>query len=387
MPVTVFFAATMADERKVPNFTAEQLVFLKDVTEEINATVKSGKDEKEKISLRDAKIKELKERFEKETKLKCDVISYYNGSLFFVQGFKTYTDVRLVFEPEEAIAYFGGDPDNFTYPRYNLDCTFFRIYDDGKPLKSPNFFKWSANGAEEGELVFTVGNPGTTNRLRTVAQLEYLRDITYRNNAFQADNYYRRLEQLKSVNPAQAEEYERLRLAFSNGQKNTSNTNKALNDPYLLARKKDFEKKAQRYVAADPELNKEYGHVWKTIEGTRAELKGVETKLAAFTVNPTYTSRYLQIANALVSYAKFQLLPEDQKKELQAQMDQRAAMFGAMGGSRGGGNQMGWRDNLYPDNFDTILEEAKLEINLDFITMNLGKMDPNVTQILWCKSR
>ena len=375
-----FFAPTLADERKVPNFTAEQLVFLKDVTQEISNALNAGKDEKEKIALRDAKMKELKTQYENETKLKCDVISYYNGSLFFVQGFKTFTDVRLVFEPEETIAYFGGDPDNFTYPRYNLDCTFFRIYDtDGKPLKSPNYFKWSENGAAEGELVFTVGNPGTTNRLRTVAQLEYLRDITYRNNAFQADNYYNRLEQLKSVNPSQKDEYERLRLAFSNGQKNTSNTFKALNDPYLIARKKDFEKRAQRYVAAYPDLNKQYGHVWKTIEQTRSELKGVETKLSAFTVNPTYSSKYLQIANALVSYAKYQMLSDDQKKELQAQMEQRAAMMGGRGGGFGG-NQMGFRDNLYPDNFDPILEEAKLEINLDFITMNLGNLDVNVTK-------
>jgi hypothetical protein len=366
-----FYAATLADERKVPNFLAEQLVFLKDVTDEVSAAIKNGKDEKDKISLRDAKMKELREFYEKETKLKCDVVSYYNGSLFFVQGFKSFTDVRLVFEPEETIAYFGGDPDNFTFPRYNLDCTFFRIYDtDGKPLKSPNYFKWSANGASAGELVFTVGNPGTTNRLRTVAQLEYLRDVTYRNNAFLADNYYARLEQLKSVNPSQSENYEALRLAFSNGQKNTSNTFKALNDPYLLARKKDFEKKAQRYVASDPQLSKEYGHVWKTIEGTRAESKPIETKLAAYSVNPTNSSRYMLIGNALVAYAKFQLLPEEQKKEIldrQAQMPQ-------MGG-RGGGPQMGFRDALYPDNWDQILEEAKLEINIDFITMNLGKND------------
>lgn len=367
-----FYAPTLADERKVPNFLAEQLIFLKDVTPEVMDALKNGKDENEKITLRDAKMKELKDTYEKETKLKCDVISYYNGSLFFVQGFKTFTDVRLVFEPEETIAYFGGDPDNFTFPRYNLDCTFFRIYDtDGKPLKTPNYFKWSAEGAAAGELVFTVGNPGSTNRLRTVAQLEYLRDVTYRNNSFLADNYYSRLEQLKSVNPSQAATYEALRLAFSNGQKNTSNTFKALNDPYLLARKKDFEKKAQRYVASDSHLTKEYGHVWKTIEGTRAELKPIETKLAAFSVNPTNSSRYMQIGNALVAYAKFQMLPEDQKKAIldrQAQMPQ-------MGGQRGGGAQQGFRDALYPDNWDQILEEAKLEINIDFITMNLGKND------------
>jgi hypothetical protein len=382
---TAFFAPTLADERKVPNYTAEQLVMLKDVTKEVLSALQNGKDEQEKIALRDEKMRELKDQLEKETKLKCDVISYYNGSLFFVQGFKTYTDVRLVFQPEEQIASYGGDPDNFTYPRYDLDCTFLRIYgDDGKPIKSDHYFKWNQNGAANGELVFTVGNPGSTNRLRTVAQLEYLRDIQYRNSAYLSDNIYNRLEQLKSVNPKNADEYERARLAFSNGWKSTVNTYKALNDPYLLARKKDFEKKLQKVVFNDPELNKQYGHVWKTIETTRNELRKIEPKLAGYAVNPQYFSRYLQIANALVSYAKYQMLPEEKKKELEAQR-QRAGGFG--GAQRGGGNlQPGFRDNLYPDNFDGLLEEAKLEINIDYITMNLGKNDAAVVKIFGSKA-
>ncbi len=370
-----FYAPTLADERKVPNFTAEQLVYIKDVTGEVSSALKEGKNEKEKIKLRDEKMKELKDKYDKETNLKCDVISYYNGSLFFVQGFKTYTDVRLVFEPEETIAYFGGDPDNFTYPRYNLDCTFFRIYDDGKPLKSDHYFKWSANGASANELVFTVGNPGTTNRLRTLAQLEYLRDVQYRNSSFLADNYYAKLDQLKTVNPSRAEEYEALRLSFSNSQKNISNTFKALNDSYLFARKRDFEKKIMDFVNSSPDLKKEYGHVWKTIETTRNELKKTDTKLAAFSVNPIYFSRYMTIANYLVTDAKNKSLPEDEKQPLPGQ--------GGPGGQRRGQN---FRDNLFPDNFDSILEEAKLEINIEYIIMNLGKNDPLVKKYFSGKS-
>ncbi|HEX2962992.1 MAG TPA: S46 family peptidase [Ignavibacteriales bacterium] len=357
---TAFIARTLEEERKIPNYSAEQLIYLKDVTKEVQTAISSGKTEKEKIALRDAKLKVLKDEYEKETKLKCDVVSYYNGSLFFVQGFKTYNDVRLVFQPEENIAYFGGDPDNFTYPRYNLDCTFLRIYgDDGKPVKTEHFFKWSANGAQPGELVFTVGNPGSTNRLRTVAQLEYLRDIQFRNSAFLADNLYSRLDQLKSINPQQASEYENLRLGFSNGQKNTSNTYKALNDPYLMARKKDFEKRAREFVASDPQLEKQYGHVWKTIETTRGELRSIDTKIAALSTNPTYFSRYLTIANALVTQAKQSALPEDQK-DPETKTERYQQML----------------KNIYPDNFDPILEQAKLEINIDYIIMNLGKDHP-----------
>ena len=382
LAVTAFYAPTLADERKIPNYLVEQLVFLKDVTPEITAAIKSGKDEKEKIEKRDAKISELEKKFTEETKLpRCQIVSYYNGSLFFVQGFKTYNDVRLVFQPEEAIAYFGGDPDNFTYPRYNLDCTFMRVYDEtGKPLKTDNYFKWSANGAAADELVFTVGNPGSTNRLRTVAKLEYLRDIQYRNSAYLADNYYNRLEQLKSVNPSKADEYERLRLAFSNGQKNISNTFKALNDPYLIARKKDFEKKLQKVVFASEELNKEFGHVWKTIETTREELRKIDPKLAAYNISQTYLSRYLLIANFLVNDAKTKLLPPEQQ---QAQGQRGGGGQGGPGGFGGGQNL---RDNLFPDNFDPILEQAKLEINLDYIAMNLGKSDANLRKFTGGKS-
>ncbi|MCU7493821.1 MAG: S46 family peptidase [Ignavibacteria bacterium] len=357
---TAFVAGTLEEERKIPNYSAEQLTYLKDVTKEVSNEISQGKTEKEKIELRDKKLKELKEQYEKETGLKCDVVSYYNGSLFFVQGFKVYNDVRLVFQPEENIAYFGGDPDNFTYPRYNLDCTFLRIYgEDGKPLKSEHFFKWSENGAQPGELVFTVGNPGTTNRLRTVAQLEYLRDIQYRNNAFLNDMLYDRLEELKSANPQRASEYENLRLSFSNGQKNTSNTYKALNDPYLMARKKDFEKRAREFVASSPEMEKQYGHVWTTIETTRGELRNVDQKIAALSTSPIYFSRYLTIAKALVMQAKQSNLPEEEKDP-----ETRTERY------------LESLKNIYPDNFDGLLEQAKLEINIDYIIMNLGKDHP-----------
>ncbi|MGE5400217.1 MAG: S46 family peptidase [Ignavibacteriales bacterium] len=367
---TAFYAATLEEERKIPNYSAEQLWYIKDVTKEVQSAISSGKNEKEKIILRDEKMKQLKDQYEKETQLKCDVVSYYNGSLFFVQGFRVFTDVRLVFQPEESIAYFGGDPDNFTFPRYNLDCTFLRIYgEDGKPLKTDHYFKWSANGAEPGELVFTVGNPGSTNRLRTVAQLEYLRDIQFRNTAFLANSFYDRLDQLKAVNPARAEEYEKIRLGFSNSQKNISNTFKALNDPYLLARKRDFEKKAREFVASDPELEKQYGHVWKTIETTRGELRGVDTKIAAFTVNPTYFSRYMIIASALVNQARQMQLPEEKRDpSLKTEKYQESIR------------------NIYPQVFDNVLEKAKLEINIDFIVMNLGKDHPVVRQFFGGKT-
>ncbi len=353
---TGFYAATLEEERKIPNYVAEQLVYLKDITSEVTAEIAKGKDLKEKISIREKTMKEMKTKFEKETGLKIDVVTYYNGSIFFVQGFKVFRDVRLVFTPEEQIGYFGGDPDNFTFPRYNLDCTFYRVYDDnGKPVESKNFFKWSENGAAEGELVFTVGNPGSTNRLRTVAQLEYLRDVQYRNLSFLMNSLYNKLEDLKGINPSKAGEYEKLRLAFSNGWKNITYTYKALCDPNLMARKKDFEKQAVDFVNSDPGLKSTYGDVWRSIATTRAEMAELDKKLAPFFVNNTYSSRYWIIANELVRYATQMQLPEEKRDTIL--------------------NTKRYKDmiaNIFPKNFDPVLEEEKMVINLDYIKLNSG---------------
>ncbi|MBA4321153.1 MAG: peptidase S46, partial [Flavobacterium sp.] len=212
---TGFYAVNLEDERKIPGYKAEQLIVVKDVTADVLSAMKDGKTEKEKIEKRDARIAELRAKYGKELNLKVEIISYYNGSIFFLQGFKVYDEVRYVFEPEEQIASFGGDPDNFVYPRFGLDCAFLRIYENGKPLKSDHYFQWSAKGASDGELVFTVGNPGTTNRLRTVAQLEYARDIQFRNNAFIFDGLYKKIDELKTSYPAKAGDYESFRVGFS----------------------------------------------------------------------------------------------------------------------------------------------------------------------------
>lgn len=165
-----FYATKLSDERKVPNLYVDQLVIIKDVTNEIKLAMDAGASDEKKIVIRDSVIKVLKERhktIEEWKGLEIQIAIFYKGAKFSLYGFKRYTDVRLVFLPELQLGFFGGDPDNFTYPRYALDCAFFRVYGtDGKPLKTNYYFKFNPNGIKENEPVFVIGNPGRTDRLR-----------------------------------------------------------------------------------------------------------------------------------------------------------------------------------------------------------------------------
>ncbi len=351
-----FYAETLEEERKVPNMSVEQLVFFTDVTEEIQEAMNAGKTTEEKVKNKKDKIKELITQYNDETGLDCQFVSFFNGGKFSIYGYKKYTDVRLVFEPEQPIASFGGDLDNFTYPRYDLDCTFFRVYDDeGQPVNSEHFFKFSTEGVQKGEVIFSVGNPGQTSRLKTVAQLKYNRDVTYRNRSFLFDEIYNLYGNLKIQYPERADEFERFRIRIGNGQKVFHYIEKGLMDPNLIARKKDFEDKLIEKVKSNPELNEEYGNIWSSIETLRKELKPLEEKLSAYRLSRFFGSEYFAIANKMVTFAKQMKLPEDQRKP-----------------SYQGVNLDSLRKTIYPDSIDVVLNNAKLQVQLDYIKMNLG---------------
>ncbi|MGD1007732.1 MAG: S46 family peptidase, partial [Ignavibacteriaceae bacterium] len=154
-----FYAVTLEDERPVPGLFVDQLVLIKDVTDEIQSASNGEKTPEEKVADEKNAIKNLEVKEGKATGLKIQIVTLFNGGKYSLYGYKRYNDVRLVFSPEAALGYFGGDYDNFTYPRYDLDCNFFRVYDNGKPLKTEHYFHWSQNGAAPGEPIFVVGNP------------------------------------------------------------------------------------------------------------------------------------------------------------------------------------------------------------------------------------
>lgn len=171
-----FWAPTQADERKCANVEVNQLVKITDVTARIRAAT-AGKDGKDFFQALRGEMAKAEKECQTSPELRCEVVSLYHGGVYDLYQYRRYQDVRLVFSPEFRIAFFGGDPDNFMFPRYDLDVSFMRIYEDGKPVKTANHFTFSKGGPKDGELTFVSGNPGGTSRALTVAQLAYQRDV------------------------------------------------------------------------------------------------------------------------------------------------------------------------------------------------------------------
>jgi len=176
---TGFYAKTQADEAKCPNLELNELVGIEDVTDKVNAGVKPEMSAADAGTAQRASMSQIEKDCATSTGQRCDVVTFYSGQVYNLYKYKKYTDVRLVFAPEFDAAFFGGDPDNFTYPRYDLDITFFRVYEDGHPAHLDNYLRWSRSGVKDGDLIFVSGHPGNTSRLQTLAQMEFTRDVAY----------------------------------------------------------------------------------------------------------------------------------------------------------------------------------------------------------------
>ena len=353
---TGFYAASLEEERPLNNYYADQLVLIVDVTDEIVNAFNQGENEEDKIAKRDAKIDELESAYSEDTQLNCQVVSLYNGGKYSLYGFKRYTDIRMVFIPEERIGYFGGDYDNFTYPRYNLDFSFLRIYENGEPLKSEHYFKFSQNPPPENDVVFTVGNPGSTQRLSTVAQLEFARDFSYRNIAYNMDHAYKRAEEYKKKYPERAAEFQRIMDRLGNSQKSLTNTYKGLLNPYLIARKKAFENDLKERINSNTSLAEKYGNIWDAIRETRGEMREIAPRLYAYQLNNFFSSAYFFIARDAVKFARQMQLPENERE-----------------GEYRGGKVDSLIENFYPKNFDKLIQDSRLEIQIGYLILNLGK--------------
>lgn len=299
-----FYATRPEDERRVPDLYVDQLVEIRDVTQEIVGAGAGAGGEEAQVAARDAKIEEVQARVGRATGLRCEATSLYHGGVYSLYCYQRYDDIRLVFVPEVSVAYFGGDPDNFTYPRYDLDVSFFRLYDaNGQPLRTDTYLPWSTGGAKEGDPVFVIGNPGSTSRLETVAQLEYKRDYQHPSTIGLLQSRARILWDYMQKNPARKREIENDYFGITNSLKAYTGELKGLRTPDLFARKVAFERNFRRSVAAKPALQAQYGTLWDEIADLRRQIAKVAPTLNALNQGGLLRSKTFETALTMLQYA------------------------------------------------------------------------------------
>ena len=294
-----FYAATEDQEIKSPDLEVNVLVSMENVTARVQSAAKPGMADEPALKARQAAIAAIESESLQATGLRSDVISLYKGGEYWLYRYKKYTDVRIVFAPEEQAAFFGGDPDNFTYPRYDLDMALFRVYENGKPLHTENYLKWNAKGPAENELVFVSGNPGSTQREDTVAQLTLERDVIEPNVLKLLRHRVAVLKEFGTQGPEQAREAETQVFYLENSLKAFEGRLQGLLDPATFSKKVNDEKEFRAKVAANPEWQKEYGGAWAVIEAaTKKDGELFPKDLFRRTDSPLFGS-----ALSLVQYA------------------------------------------------------------------------------------
>lgn len=264
---TGFNARTPADELQCPGQQVSVLVDYTEVTDDIAAAVK-GMNEAAANEARKAELTRLESDCEEASdgNLSCEAVKLYNGGQHFIYAYKRYDDVRLVFAPELDIAAFGGDPDNFNFPRWCLDMSFLRVYEDGKPATTPNFLRWRSAGPDAGEPVFISGHPGSTDRLLTASQLQFQRDVMLPLWLLRYSELRGRMMAWQYTSDEAARTVQQRILNYENSIKVRRNQLKALLNDEMMAMKQREEQQLRAAVAADPDLEAEYGEAWDLVD-------------------------------------------------------------------------------------------------------------------------
>jgi Peptidase S46 len=270
----VFYARTEAQELKCPDLELNVLMSMENVTARVMAALKPGMTDTDALKARRAEIAKIQKESLDATGLRSDVVQLYQGSEYWLYRYKKYTDVRLVFAPSQQIAFFGGDSDNFTYPRYDLDFALFRVYEDGKPIESKNYVQWDPKGPVDDSLVFVSGNPGSTGRQDTLAHLQLLRDRVFPVTIQILNHRLATLQKYSALGSEQARQASSRIFFLQNSLKAYTGMENGLRNPELMAKKGKEEKEFRARVAANPEWQREYGSAW-------GEIAAAEKTLAA----------------------------------------------------------------------------------------------------------
>ena len=363
---TGFLARTPAEEMKIPNLELNVLESIEDVTERVNAGVKPGASAVDALAARRAAIQAIEAESTRATSLRSDVITLYQGGQYNLYRYHKYTDVRLVFVPEFQAAFFGGDPDNFNFPRFNIDMSLVRVYENGQPVHPAEYLKWSTTGAKEGDLTFVTGNPGSTSRLNTVANLEYLRDTAI-------PLLLRWLEHREAVLKAymaQGEEQTRRAQNELNGVQNALKVYRGqfagLKDQALMARKSKEEQALRQSIAADPRRQRDYGDAFDLIAAARKNFAPYERDRRFLDLAAGFNTQLFQYARSLVRFAAESAKPSAER--LPEYADNRLPALGAA---------LSADAPLYPD-----FDKMKLADSLAFMRDEYGASNPLVQRVL-----
>lgn len=267
-----FYARTRAEEQPCPDLELNQLVSYEDATAAVLSGLPKGVSQAQVNEARRAAVAAVEKSCSDKTGLRCDVVELYHGGEYWLYRYKKYTDIRLVMAPEVQAAFFGGNEDNFVYPRYNLDFAFFRVYEDGKPVRPAHFFPLSPAGPAEGELVFVTGHPGSTSRLLTVAELALERDVA-------GPHALRSLARARQARldwgargPEQARQAHDGLFGVENALKVRTGKLRGLSNGPLFARKEADEADLRARVAKDPALADQVGAAWDEAAAAVAKL-------------------------------------------------------------------------------------------------------------------
>jgi len=300
---TGFHAKGHSEEVKAPDLELNVLAAIEDVTDRVNDAVKAGMDDAAAGVARRGEMARIEQEATDKTKLRSDVVTLYQGGRYALYSYKKYTDVRLVFAPEFDIAFFGGDPDNFEYPRYDLDVCFFRAYEDDKPVRPKHFLKWSPAGSKEGDLTFVAGSPGRTSRLNTVAHLEYLRDHSFPLTMAMLHDREAFLLDYGKLGPEQFRQSKEDLFGIQNSRKARDGGLKGLKDPVLMARKAADEKALRDGIEADPTRKAAFAAAWDRVAASKKAAADLLRPYSFLERGFAFDSHLFGIARTLVRLA------------------------------------------------------------------------------------
>ena len=357
-----FYAGTPEKELKSQGLEVNVLMGIQDVTARVMAAARGIADPTQALKAREAEIGAIGKESREKTGLRSEVLSLYTGGEYWLYQYKAYTDVRLVFAPEEQAASFGGDPDNFTYPRYDLDMALYRVYENGKPLHCDHFLKWSAKGAAPGDLVLTAGHPASTERQLTVDQLLLVRDYALRPNIEYFEHRIAAAKAFAAEGPEPARLVDATIATAENALKVMKGRYAALNDKAVMARKQADEDDFRKRIAANPEWQKEYGAVWEVIASVDRKVAPKEEALILRRTD----SRLMSIARQVVQYVAEVKKPDAERLDgyHDAQLDSLRAQL------------------LSPAPIEPATERLFMRAALQLAEEKLGRNDPYLQGLL-----